>query len=221
MQGHIHKRVRTDKNGKERTSWYVVVNVGIDADGRRRQKWHGSFRTRKEAEVARAKLVDDVHSGSYVTPGRTTLAEWVNESWLPMTATRVKPTTLHSYRRNLEIHVLPTLGSKPLQQLTSTMLNTLYTALASESVPERGGLSAKTISYVHTIVHKALADAVDADLLARNVADRAKPPRPRRSHHDPAGGRRLGSSHGTPTSCVPSSSTWRAHDSRRSGASRR
>jgi hypothetical protein len=71
-----------------------------------------------------------------------------------MTATRVKPTTLHSYRRNLEIHVLPTLGNRLLQQLTSTMLNTLCAALASNERSERGGLSAKTISYIHTIIHK-------------------------------------------------------------------
>lgn len=60
------------------------------------------------------------------------------------------------------------------------MLNTLYAALASKERSERGGLSAKTISYIHTIIHKALADAVDADLVGRNVADRAKPPRPDR-----------------------------------------
>lgn len=57
------------------------------------------------------------------------------------------------------------------------MLNTLYAALASHERSERGGLSAKTISYIHTIIHKALADAV---LVARNAADRAKPPRPDR-----------------------------------------
>ncbi len=126
------------------------------------------------------QLVDDRHSGSHVTPARTTLAECVNESWLPMTATRVKPTTLHSYRRNLEIHVLPTLGSNLLKQLTPTMLNTLYAVLALTQDSERTGLSAKAISYISTIVHKALVDAVDADLIARNIADRAKPPRPSR-----------------------------------------
>jgi hypothetical protein len=51
MQGHIHKRVRKNKSGKERTLWYVVVEVGVDVTGRRRQKWHGSFRTRKEARL--------------------------------------------------------------------------------------------------------------------------------------------------------------------------
>ena len=51
-------------------------------------------------------------------PDRTTFAEWVRDSWLPMTEGRVKPTTFHSYKRNLEIHVLPAIGSRPLQQLT-------------------------------------------------------------------------------------------------------
>jgi integrase len=104
----------------------------------------------------------------------------VNESWLPLAATRVKPSTLHSYRRNLEIHVLPALGSKLLQQVTPSMLNNLYGGLASSDGSAHAALSAKTISYIHTIVHKDLGDAVDADLIARNVADRAKPPRPSR-----------------------------------------
>jgi integrase len=183
MQGHIHKRIRRDKNGKERTRWYVVVDLGVDAAGRRRQKWHGGFRTRREAEVTRAKLVDELHSGTYVLPGRTTLSEWAIDSWLPMMATRIKPSTLHSYRRNLEIHVLPLLGGKPLHQITAVMLNTLYADLMAPT-SERHPLSAKTVSYIHTIVHKALADAVDADLLQRNPADRAKPPRPNRQVTD-------------------------------------
>ena len=91
MQGHIHKRVRTDRHGKETVRWYVVVDLGFDHEGRRRQKWHGGFRTRREAEAARAKLVTDVNTGSYVVPGRTTLGEWIRDSWLPMTEPRVKP----------------------------------------------------------------------------------------------------------------------------------
>jgi integrase len=96
-----------------------------------------------------------------------------------MTATRVKPSTLFSYRRNLEIHVLPTLGAKTLQQITPTMLNTLYAQLAIDD-GSRNALSAKTISYIHTTIHKVLGDALDADLVGRNVAGRAKPPRPSR-----------------------------------------
>jgi integrase len=179
MQGHIHKRVHTTKGGKQTTRWYVVVDVGTNADGRRRQKWHGGFRTRKEAEVARAKLVDDLHTGSYVMPDRLTFGDWVATSWLPMTEMRVKPSTFHSYRRNLEIHVLPVIGSRPLQHLTPLMLNALYSKLQAEG-SGNGPLSAKTVRYIHTTIHKALEDAVDAGVLSKNAAERAKPPRPGR-----------------------------------------
>jgi integrase len=180
MRGHIHKRVRRNAAGKETVRWYVVVDVGIDGDGRRKQKWHGGFDTRREAEVERAKIVSDLHSGGYVAPDRLTLAEWVRQSWLPMTSTRVKPSTFDSYRANMETHVLPALGSRAVQQLTAPMLNTLYADLLSHG-GERGPLAAKTVRYIHTIVHKALADAVDAGIIGANVAERAKPPRPNRS----------------------------------------
>ncbi len=179
MQGHIHKRVHTSKNGQQSTRWYVVVDVGTNADGRRRQKWHGGFRTRKEAEVARAKLVDELHTGSYVMPDRLTFAQWIADSWLPMTEMRVKPSTFHSYRRNLQIHVLPVIGSRPLQQITPLMLNALYSKLQAEG-SGNGPLSAKTVRYIHTTIHKSLEDAVDGGVLAKNVAERAKPPRPGR-----------------------------------------
>ncbi|MBV9817999.1 MAG: site-specific integrase [Solirubrobacterales bacterium] len=179
MQGHIHKRVRTDRHGKKTVRWYVVLNLGFDHEGRRRQKWHGGFRTRREAEAARAKLVTDLNTGSYVLPGRMTLGEWVRHSWLPMTEQRVKPTTFYSYKRNLELHVVPALGAKLLQQLTPPMLNGLYASLATGS-ESRKPLSAKTISYIHATVHKVLADAVDTGLLGRNAAAGAKPPRPSR-----------------------------------------
>jgi len=162
----------------------VVVDVGRDPDGRRRQKWHGGFDTRREAEVARAKLVNDLHSGAYITPGRLTLGEWVRESWLPTIASRVKPSTLDSYRRNMDIHVLPAVGALPLQQLTGLKLNALYGDLLTHAGNRGRPLSAKTVRYVHTIVHKALSDAVDAGIVPMNVAEReaaaARSPQPQR-----------------------------------------
>lgn len=180
MRGHIHKRIRTNAAGKKTTRWYVVVDVGVASDGRRKQKWHGGFDTRREAEVARAEIVSDLHAGVYVAPDRLTLATWVSENWLPMTKTRVKPSTFDSYRSNMETHVLPALGGRALQQLTAPMLNTLYADLLSRG-GERGPLSPKTVRYIHTIIHKALADAVDAGVLSSNIAERAKPPRPNRA----------------------------------------
>jgi integrase len=179
MRGHIHKRVRRTRSGKESVRWYVVIDVGVSADGRRRQKWHGGFATRREAEVVRARIVSEVHAGSYVEPDRITLAEWVRQSWLPVIKSRVKPSTFASYRSNMETHVLPALGSRALQQLTAPLLNAFYAELLARGNGRRP-LSPKTVRYIHATIHKALADAVDAGVAQRNVAERAKPPRPNR-----------------------------------------
>lgn len=180
MQGHIRKRSHTTKAGKETVNWYVVVDLGRDANGKRRQKWHGGFRTRKEAEVARTKIVGDLHNGSYTEPTKLTLREWVEEKWLPTVETQVKPSTFESYRRNISHHVLPTLGGRNIRDIGPGQLNSLYADLLTNGRRNGpGGLSAKTVRYIHTIVHKALADARDAGLVASNVAERAKPPRPR------------------------------------------
>jgi integrase len=99
---------------------------------------------------------------------------------MPMVESRIKPSTFDSYRRNMEIHVLPRLGTRPLQQLTAAMLNALYAELVGRRNPQGRPLSPKTVSYIHTIIHKALADAVDSGVVASNAAERAKPPRPNR-----------------------------------------
>jgi len=181
MRGHIHKRVRTNAAGKQTVLWYVVVGTRFDENGKRKQRWHGGFATRREAEVERARIVSNLHSGGYVAPDRLTVGEWVRQSWLPMTKTRVKPSTFDSYRSNMATHVLPVLGSRALQQLTALMLNTLYADLLNHG-GDRGPLAPKTVRYIHTIVHKALADAVDAGIIGGNIAERAKPPRPHRSN---------------------------------------
>lgn len=180
MQGHIRKRIHTTKDGSQTVNWYVVVDLGRDQAGKRRQKWHGAFRTRKQAEVARAKIVGELHAGTYSEPSRLTLSEWVTEQWLPTIKSQLKPSTFDSYRRNIELHVLPRIGGRRLSDLTPPTLNEVYgDLLEAGRLNGKGGLSGKTVRYIHTIVHKALADAVDAGFVATNVADRAKPPRPR------------------------------------------
>lgn len=178
MQGHIHKRVRRTKAGQTTTRWYVVLDVGRNQDGRRRQKWHGGFETRKEAEAARAQLVTDLHRGNYVALSGVTLEAWVEGSWLPTMRSQVKQSTWDSSSRNMRLHIIPKLGRLKLQQVTPTGLNALYSDLLDSGRRSgEGGLSPKTVRYVHSIIHKALADAIDAGLLATNSADKAKPPR--------------------------------------------
>lgn len=183
MRGHIHKRTKKGADGKPKTYWYVVVDIGVDDAGKRRQKWHGSYKTRRDAERASASILRDLDDRTYVEPRNLTLAEYVRSDWLPLMKQQVKASTWSSYERNLELHVLPTLGSRQLQGLTPGHLNGLYRQLLENgrrNGPAGSGLSAKTVRYIHTTLSKVLNDAVDQELLQRNPAARAKPPRPPR-----------------------------------------
>jgi integrase len=182
MQGHIRKRTYMTKAGKETVNWYVVVDLGRDENAKRRQKWHGGYRTRREAEVARTKIVGDLHAGTYTEPTKLTLRDWVENKWLPTVRSQVKPSTFDSYQRNIHHHVLPTLGGRSLVDIGPNQLNALYVDLLEHGRRNGpGGLSPKSVHYIHTMVHKALADAFDAGLISANAAARAKPPRPRSS----------------------------------------
>lgn len=182
MRGHIHKRQWKGRGGQTKTLWYVVVDVGTGPGGKRKQKWHGGFKTRREAEAASADIVRDLENQSYIAPHQQTLADYAREEWIPTMATQVKHSTWDSYRRNLENHVLPTLGGLPLQKLTPGHLNRLYAALLEDgSRKGGGGLSAKTVKNVHGAISKLLADAADQGLVGRNVGATAKPPKPKKN----------------------------------------
>jgi len=180
MQGHIHKRVRTCKNGRKSTLWYVVVDLPRGAEGERRQKWHGGFQTKKAAEAVRARLVHELTTGFYVEPSRMLLSEWLVAHWLPVHKTRVKRTTYRAYRSAIVHHVNPRLGGVAIGKLTAQMLNGLYQRLLADGRCDgEGGLAPATVANIHVVLRKALADAEDAGLIPRNPALKAKPPRPK------------------------------------------
>lgn len=182
MRGHIHKRQWKGRGGKTQTLWYVVVDVGQAEDGKRQQKWHGGFKTRRDAELAMAEIVHSLEKQTYVAPKRLTVAQFVREEWLPNMKTQVKISTWDSYRRNLDLHVLPVLGGTSLQAITTGHLNNLYRGLLSGGRRNgQGGLSAKTVRNIHGTISKLLADAADRGLIGRNIAATARPPKPRKT----------------------------------------
>lgn len=91
------------------------------------------------------------------------------------------PSTIASYRKNVRLHITPYLGGVPLVSLTPPRIAALYRELQRSGRRDYkgGGLSARTVRYVHTILSSALSDAVSAGLLLRNPAadpKQCKPP---------------------------------------------
>jgi hypothetical protein len=167
------------KRGK---SYSVVLDLGRNPEtGKRRQKWHSGFRTKREAEARLAELIGDVNRGTYVAPTKQTLGEFAAE-WLVAITPTIRRSTHESYSRYLRLHVVPRLGSAHLTALDAGMLNGLYaTLLESGNLTNRPGasrgLSPRTVRYIHTILHRLFKDAVRWGRLLRNPADAADPPK--------------------------------------------
>ena len=92
---------------------------------------------------------------------RQTVRDYVEE-WLAAIAPTVRPSTHYSYGRNLRLHVVPRIGSAPVAAVDAGTLNQLYAALLANGRKDHagGGLSPRSVRYIHTIIHRALKDAV-------------------------------------------------------------
>lgn len=89
----------------------------------------------------------------------------------------LRPSTYAGYRRNVELHVIPTLGRFPIRRLRDKHFEELYERLAHPTGETRA-LSPKTVLEIHLIVRAALADALRDEYVTRNVALSARVPRP-------------------------------------------
>ena len=165
---------RNPKTGK----WDFIVDVGRDpATGKRRQVRKRGYATKKLAEAELTRVRSALQSGTFVAPERVTLKTFLNDQWLPAIRHTVESTTLASYEQNVRLHIVPHLGAITLQALDPGHLNGLYADLLDHGRTDgTGGLSARSVRYIHTIIHRALRDATRWGKTVRNVADLADPP---------------------------------------------
>ena len=183
-------RTRGNRDGKpyQRSSDGKWVAVAYLPNGQRKPCYGD---TSKEAAEKRKQLYRDLEEGGPITVGRTvTLGRYLEQQWLAITlpqrvaAGRISVTTLDSYRDNAERHIIPALGKIKLVELKPAHLRTWLLELqkkpsgrarkklrpGEDKLPEPEKLSPRTVAYCHAILRKALADALDEELVKRNVA---------------------------------------------------
>jgi integrase len=166
------------KAGQQR---YAIGYVRVMPDGsrksvtRRRGPNGEQWTTERDAKKALRSVLAAADKGEHVDPSRQQLGAYLGE-WLD--GLRLRPGTVASYRRNLQLHVIPALGGIPLASLTTARVNSLYRQLERSGRADlKGlGLSPRSVRYVHTILSAALSAAVKDRRLARNPAADAKPP---------------------------------------------
>lgn len=159
--------------------WRIVYDGPPDLQtGKRRQHQKRGFVRERDAQRALREALGSVEQGTYVESSKTTVAEYLRQ-WLD--GIRVKPTTLANYRQSAEIYVIPRIGGVAVQALRAEHLDTLYRELERSGKRDGTGLSPKSVRHVHTMLRRALRDAVDRGHVLHNVADLANPPTQRQA----------------------------------------
>ena len=172
---------------KKGNRYFVVVYGGINrSTGRDKRDWSDGFATRKEAEREAAEIEKRKQDGDYRSPDRITLADYLNDRWLPLKKSQLSRSTYESYRNNVRLHVAPRIGTIQLRQLQPEDLDTLYAELLVDGKRNGagGGLAPKSVRNIHGMLRKALADAHRKGTVLRNVADLADPPKVRTGAKD-------------------------------------
>lgn len=106
-----------------------------------------------------------------------TLEEWLSY-WFETYAKRtVKQSTAVSYIGYINNHICPKIGVCKLSELNTDVLQRFFNDIYDNGSKRGGGLSAKTVHNIELMLHKALAKAVDLELLRRNYAESVELPK--------------------------------------------
>ena len=168
MRGSVTKRM---------SYWSFVVDRGIDpVTGRRRQQRQSGFRTRRAAEDALRRTIQQLTDGMYVERTDQTVDAYLTEWLAGLTARRqLKAKTVKSYEECVA-RLRPDLGPIRLQALKPIDIEQCYGRLLTEGGRQGNGLHPRTVLHTHRVLHKALADAERLGLVLRNPAARVTPP---------------------------------------------
>lgn len=176
MSGHVYPK------GK---NWYVVIEVGEGADRKRRtisvRKELGLDRPalKREARDLLARLQVDQQEGTYIKPSNETVKSYL-EKWLTDYAQpNVKQKTFDLYKNMVDKHLVPGLGDTELTKIKPSQLKGFYAKKlqpGGRADGKEGGLSNRTVQYMHMVLRLALSHAIEDELIKYNVSDRVTPP---------------------------------------------
>ena len=177
MKGSVYKRGKT---------WTYQLNLGSRESGRKNPS-KGGFKTEREARQALNQVLVDLGKGDrrrLKKRTNRTVEQWLDE-WLKKCRTRpkkpLKSSTIRGYKSIIDRRIVPHIGDVALVDLDFNHLLDLYDLLGDRGGPGGQPLAPKTVLETHSLLRKALADAVAFGHLMASPVD-AIPPDYRPTH---------------------------------------
>lgn len=162
------------KKGK---AYYVVLDLERDDNGKRQQKWISVRKelnlpkqaTKRQAEELLIKLLKDLQDGTYFEPAEITLKDYLTKWLEDYCKPNLKQTTFDSYESFIRLHIVPTIGKVKLKDLRPAQVQKLYNQKMNE-------LSSRSVRYIHSILSRAIKQAVKWEYIHRNIIEATSPP---------------------------------------------
>ena len=167
-EGGIYQR---ESDGK----WCASVDLGFVNGKRRRKVMYGT--TRKEVADKLKALHRDQATGLNIAPEQQTVAQYLDR-WLDTIITpHRRPKTAASYAQIVRLYLKPYLGQHQLVKLTPEHIQLMLNRLLEDGGVHGESLSTQTVHYVHSVLRRALNQALKWGSVTRNVAVLVDPPR--------------------------------------------
>lgn len=175
-------------------TWRLTVDLGLNADGSRNRPrktitiedealLKTTKRLKDHLDDELAKFKQEVLSGNYIAPSKLTFKNFYENEWKPKYAEieLKKGTTLKSHCSKINSYVLPSLGHKRIDEITTMQLVKLFTDMRKPGarIDKRGGkdkLSSRTIQYTYDVTMSVFKRAVEWNVLKKNPLDGVKRP---------------------------------------------
>ena len=144
---------------------------------------HAYAHTQKELTEKLHQNIERYQDVELTEDSRMTLSEWLNRWLAEYKAGTVRPGTLKSYRCYIEYYIKPQLGDKQISLISQQDIQRMYRRLKTEGRihehPEMDHqLSDSMVRHIHSTLHAALKDAVQAHVIPRNPTEGTTAPKP-------------------------------------------
>jgi integrase len=165
-----------DRITKRRDGRWMGRYTAQTSTGPERRSVYG--RTYKEAEKLLAVAMGDAARGIVYDENQNVgkyMTRWLSDS----AKHTVKAPSYRAYESQIRNHIGPALGKVKLSRLTPAHLQSLYAAKLRE------GMKPASVRQIHSIMHKALEQAVRFNLIPTNPASKVDPPKVRQEEITP------------------------------------
>lgn len=160
---------------KQGQMWSFTLDTGINPDtGKRQQAKRRGFKTKKEAQLAAAKLIQEFENGLFINSNNLTYED-VYKEWFSNHSKTIKPSTKKTIEVKFKKHILPRFGKLKIKNITKPYCQKMINDIAE---------SISSVNDYKIQANQVFKYAVKMDIIANNPMEHVMIPKKQKEIFD-------------------------------------